>query len=290
MSAPKFDIAAYKKVGMLQQKQKEYFVIRLRCLCGDLSAEQLRVVAEVAQKYAKGQVHLSTRQGIEIHYIHFSDLEKARTELEASGLQMGVCGPRIRVVVCCPGAETCRWGIVETKPVATELDRLHFRQDTPHKFKLGVTGCPHNCAKATENDFGVMGAMLPAWEQATCINCGLCVNICPSQAITKREENDQAFYDLDESKCINCSVCTSGCPVNSWKPAIEGYTVTVGGTMGKLPRMGTVLKKFVRTPEEVYDLSNRVVAYYRANGRKRERFGHMMDRIGVDQVKREVLG
>ena len=108
-------------------------------------------------------------------------------------------------MVACPGNSTCKWGIIDTKDISKELDKRYFREDTPHKFKLSVTGCPHNCAKATENDIGIMGGILPCWKKEICINCDLCVNVCPTQAITK--ENDE--YVLNEDKCIYCSICTA---------------------------------------------------------------------------------
>ncbi|MHB9155809.1 MAG: Mov34/MPN/PAD-1 family protein, partial [Endomicrobiales bacterium] len=215
-----FDLAAFKKIGMIQQKQKEYFAMRLRAVGGDLTAAQLKKIAEVAEKYGKGGVHLSTRQGVEIHHVHYSNLETARRELESVDVRMGACGPRVRVVVACPGNETCRWGVIDTKEIARELDKRYFREETPHKFKLAATGCPHNCAKATENDIGVMGAILPEWKAELCTDCRLCVNICPTKAIEREEKTvDGAVrqvYKLNEDRCLYCSICTSSCPVNAW--------------------------------------------------------------------------
>lgn len=285
MSTQQFDLAAYKKVGMIQQKQQEYFAMRLHAVGGDFTAGQLKKVAEVAEKYGRGQVHLSTRQGIEIHFVHHSKLEEARQDLETAEIAMGACGPRIRIVVACPGAATCRWGIIDTKPVSQYLDQKYFRQDTPHKFKMSVTGCPHNCAKATENDLGIMGGILPRWEKETCLNCDLCINSCPTRAIY--QEADE--YRLDESKCIYCSICTSNCPANSWAAAQKGYILWIGGTMGKIPRLGTKLKALIETEAELYRLVEDIIKYYRNHGKKRERFGHMIDRIGVEQVKGEIL-
>jgi anaerobic sulfite reductase subunit C len=288
-----FDLAALKKIGMIQQKQKEYFAMRLRAVGGDLTAQQLKKISEVARKFGKGEVHLSTRQGIEIHNVHHANLEKARLELEQVGVYMGACGPRVRIVVACPGEATCRWGIIDTKAIAKDLDAKYFREDTPHKFKMAVTGCPHNCAKATENDIGVMGAILPEWKAETCIDCNLCVNVCPTKAIERIEQEDKGVkrqnYVLLEDKCLNCSICTATCPTNSWTVKARGYNLFIGGTMGKIPRLGTLLKKLITEREELYRLIEKAVRYYQQNGRKKERFGHMIDRIGWAKVKEELL-
>jgi dissimilatory sulfite reductase (desulfoviridin) alpha/beta subunit len=280
------DVTEMKKVGMIQQKQKELFAMRLRAVGGDLKTEQLKRIAEVADKYADGEVHLSVRQGVEIHNIKQNDLGKAREELEKVGVRMGACGPRIRVIVACPGSATCRWGIVETKELARELDAKYFRKDMPHKFKISVTGCPNNCAKATENDIGIMGGILPKWEKEECIYCDLCVNVCPTKAIYKEGEE----YKLDRKKCILCSICTTVCPTNSWVPAKKGFTVFIGGTMGKKPRLGTRLIDLVEDKKVLMRLIERTVRYYQENGRKKERFGHSIDRIGEKKVIKELLG
>jgi anaerobic sulfite reductase subunit C len=204
---------------------------------------------------------------------------------------MGACGPRVRIVAACPGNATCRWGIIDTKTVARDLDQRYFGVETPHKFKMAVTGCPHNCAKATENDIGVMGAILPCWDATTCIGCQLCVNTCPTKAIAREEgpSGDTARYILDEDKCINCSICTSSCPANSWTPATTGYNLFIGGTMGKIPRFATLLKRLIQDKEELYRLIEKSLRYYQERGRKRERFGHTIDRLGVEKVKEEIL-
>ncbi len=288
---PVFDSAAYKKIGMIQQRQKEFFAMRLRAIGGDLTADQLRKIADVADRYGRRGVHLSTRQGVEIHYVHHTNLEKARQELASAGVGMGACGPRVRIVAACPGNATCRWGIIDTKAVARDLDQRYFGVDTPHKFKMAVTGCPHNCAKATENDIGVMGAILPRWDAAACIDCRLCVNTCPTKAITREDGAGTAAarYVLDEDKCINCSICTSSCPADSWKPAVTGYNLFIGGTMGKIPRLATLLKRLIPDKDELYRLIENSLRYYQKHGRKKERFGHMIDRIGVEKVKEDIL-
>lgn len=285
MAQSDLDLAALKKVGMIQQKQKDYFALRLHAVGGDFTAEQLRKIAEVAENYGKGQIHVSTRQGMEIHFVHYTHLENARLELEQAGIAMGACGPRVRIVVACPGESTCRWGIIDTKKIAKRLDQAYFRQDTPHKFKMGVTGCPHNCAKATENDLGVMGGILPAWKRESCIGCDLCVSSCPVGAISRVDGE----YRLDESKCIYCSICTSNCPTDAWYPRKKGYIVWIGGTMGKIPRLGTQLKKLIENEDELFKTIDKVIRYYQTHGRKQERFGHMIERIGEEKVKEDLL-
>lgn len=286
MSATRLDPAELSRNGMIRQKQEEYFVIRLHSVGGDFSVEQMKKVLEVAERFGKGHVHLSTRQGIEIHFVHDTLLEAARQELESAGVSMGVSGPRVRVVTACPGGATCRWGIIETKEIARDLDRVYFRQEMPYKFKIAVTGCPHNCAKASENDVGVMGGIRPTWEASACNDCGACVKACPVDAIEEIDGN----YAVDSTRCINCNICTSTCPTGAWTALERGYILWLGGTMGKKPRLATRRTELIPTKERLYVLIDRAVAYYRANGHKKERFGHTIDRMGVEKSLETIFG
>ncbi len=280
LAAAKVNIDELKRVGIIAQNQKDTFLIRLRTVAGDMSAGELNTVSQVSQKYGNGRVHLTTRQAVEIHNIRVDDLDVAREELEQNGIVLGVCGPRGRGIVACPGSATCTSGIIETRELAAELDALYFRQQAPHKFKIGVSGCPNNCSKPVENDVGVMGGVLPGWDRESCITCWLCVSICPVQAITERSEE----FVLDADKCITCGLCIQNCPSSAWTARKTGYTLYLGGTMGKRPRLGTRAKALIESKGELLRYIRRAFVFYLAEGRKKERFGHMLDRIGVEKA------
>jgi anaerobic sulfite reductase subunit C len=275
----KVNLDELKRVGIIAQNQKDTFLIRLRTVGGDLSVGELSVIAEVAKKYGRGEVHLTTRQAVEITHVNVDDLEAARNELEQGGIVLGVCGPRGRGIVACPGTAICTSAIIETKELAAELDRAYFRQQAPHKFKIGVSGCPNSCSKPIENDVGVMGGVLPAWDKNACISCRLCVSICPVNAI---EEKDAA-YILDRDKCIYCGLCIKNCPATAWTAEKTGYTLFLGGTLGKRPRLGTRAKVLIGTKEELLKHIESAFKFYLAHGNRKERFGHTLDRIGLNK-------
>lgn len=267
------------------QKQKVLFAIRLHAVGGDLCTEQLRCISDVAEQFGQGAVHITSRQGIEIPNVKKEDLAEAQKILEAAGISMGADGNRVRVVIACPGETTCRYGSIDTRSLANELDRRFFRVDTPYKIKMGVTGCPNNCGKARESDIGVMGSRIPEWDGTDCIHCNLCVKLCAVGAIEERDGE----YIRDSDKCINCSACSTRCPSGSWKVASKGYTVLIGGTLGKRPRLGSVLAKNVVTEADVLELVAKTICYYQENGQPRERLGHLIDRLGLDQVRSAIL-
>ncbi len=284
-AAVNLNIDELKRVGIIAQKQKDTYLIRLRTVGGDMTAEEVQTVARVSEKFGNGRVHLTTRQAIEIHNIPLQDIQEAREELEQNGIVLGVCGPRGRGIVACPGSATCTSGIIETKDLAAELDAAYFREQAPHKFKIGISGCPNNCSKPIENDIGVMGGVLPGWDQEACISCRLCVNICPAQAI---QEQNKEFL-LDSEKCMLCGLCIRNCPRSAWKAEKMGYTLYLGGTMGARPRLGTRARVLIESREELLGYIRNAFDYYRAQGRKKERFGHMLDRIGTDKAFQEIF-
>ena len=239
----------------IKQKQKGKFAVRIRAVGGDLTVEQLSAISAVAEKYGVGGVHLTTRQGVEIHEVSAEDLKAAQTELEAAGLKMGADGNRVRIVVACPGNATCRFGSIDTKSLAAELDRRYFRMDTPYKLKMGVTGCPNNCGKAREADIGVMGVRIPTWNPEGCIQCNICIDMCAPKAIHEVD----GHYIRNTEICIGCSACTVRCPKDCWTAESYGYTVLIGGTLGKIPRLGTPLAENIFSEDEVFKLIDRTV-------------------------------
>ena len=179
----KIDYAALKKGGFMRQKQKGFFSLRIQVVGGNLTAENIKAVADVAEKYGKGYVHMTSRQGIEIPFINFEDIEEVRAKLADGGVKPGVCGPRVRTVTACQGSEICPSGCIDTYSLAKKLDEHYFGRELPHKFKFGVTGCQNNCLKAEENDIGVKGGMEVSWVADKCINCGVCEKACREDAM-----------------------------------------------------------------------------------------------------------
>jgi len=169
--------------------------------------------------------------------------------------------------------------------IAEELDRRYFRLDVPYKIKIGVTGCANNCGKARESDIGVMGMRIPVWSEEQCIGCGACVKMCPVHAITCTDER----YQRDESVCIGCSVCSVLCPKSAWGPESTGYTLLIGGTLGKKPRLGIPLRTNIQTEDELFDLVEKTLRFYKKHGQPKERLGHVMSRMGENQAIRTIL-
>lgn len=282
--APKIDYASLKSGGIIMQKDDDFFVLRLRLPGGRVSADALPKLAEVAKKYGRGVIHLTTRQGVEIPWIEFGKIEDARKELAEACLTLGACGPRFRVVVACPGSEVCKHGLVDSQSFGKKIDERFGGQALPHKFKAAVSGCPNTCSKPLENDIGFCGVVLPELNADECKGCGLCADSCKEKAISLKDGKPV----IDPDRCIHCGDCILGCPTDSWKAKRTGYAVFAGGKMGRHPQIGKKIAEFV-DEEQGLEIIQRSLDFYRREGQKRERFGNMINRIGLEKFREAVL-
>ncbi|MBI9030497.1 4Fe-4S binding protein [bacterium] len=273
-----------KRNGFLPQRQKDLFSMRIGITGGQIDATHLRALADAAEKYGDGYVHITSRQGIEIPFINLNDTDAARCDMDNANIRAGVAGKRVRAVVACQGDQVCNHGLIDAQKIAQRLDNLYFGADVPYKFKIGITGCPSACLKPQENDLGIMGTVHPEWNKATCTECGVCIKRCKANTITKSGNSIR----IDKDRCILCGECILACKKDSMQAEKIGYTIFVGGKVGRFPREGTKLVELFDL-EKVYSIVDRTIDLYCKNGRERERLGDVIDRIGIDAFKKETL-
>jgi anaerobic sulfite reductase subunit C len=277
------DYKELKKGGFMKQVQKDCFSLRLRVVGGQINAEQLKKVYEIAERYGKSYIHMTSRQSIEIPFIKLEDVETVKRELAGAGLQPGACGPRVRTITACQGCAICPSGLIDTTDIAKEFDRKFYARELPHKFKLGITGCRNNCLKAEENDFGVKGGMLPIWTESNCSFCGLCEAVCPTKAI-KVNKNDKSL-SFDEKECIYCGKCVKSCPTEAWKGK-SGFIVYFGGLFGNRIAIGKQLIPILFTKEELFKVAEATLEFFEEHAKPGERFCNTLDRVGWDLLKK----
>ncbi len=281
--ADTINYAELKKGGFMKQKQKGFGSLRLAVVGGNLTASQIKTVSEVAEKYGKGYVHMTSRQGIEIPFINVNQLAEVKAALAAGGVKTGVCGPRVRTVTACQGSEICPSGCIDTYTLAKELDERYFGRELPHKFKFGVTGCQNNCLKAEENDVGIKGGMEIAYKESACIGCGVCIKACRTDALSIADGK----IVLDESKCNNCARCVKSCPTDAWE-GTPGYIVSFGGTFGNFVYKGEELVPIIKDKETLFRVTDAAIEYFEENAKPSERFRKTLERLGDEGLKKKV--
>ncbi|MFA4904839.1 MAG: 4Fe-4S dicluster domain-containing protein [Desulfobaccales bacterium] len=281
---PSIDYAALKSGGIIMQKDEDFYAIRLRLPGGSILADLLPKIAQVAKRYGRGEVRLTARQGIEIPWIKFKEIEAARKELAGAGLTLGPCGPRFRTVTACPGLPVCRRALADSQSFARQIDWKFGGLQLPHKFKATVSACPNACSRPMENEIGFCGNAEPKLEEDACMGCGLCVDICREKALVLQDGKPQ----LDETRCVLCADCLQSCPTDAWKTKRMGYAVYVGGKNGRHPTQGKKIADFV-DEEQGMRIIERCLDFYLQHGNKRERLGEMIRRVGMDEFKAAVL-
>jgi len=129
---------------------------------GVTSIEQLRKIADVAEKYDVPMIKLTGGQRIDLLGVPKEDLPKVWTDL---GMPSGYAyGKSFRTVKTCVGQEFCRFGTGDSTKLGIEIEERYQGLESPAKMKLAVSGCPRNCAESLVKDVGIVAVEGGRWE------------------------------------------------------------------------------------------------------------------------------
>ena len=124
---------------------------------GMTTPQELRAIADAADKYGVDTVHVTGGQRIGLYGLKKEELPAIWKDLNDAGMVSGhAYGKALRTVKTCVGKEWCRFGTQDSTGVGIKLEELSWGSWMPHKFKMAASGCPRNCAEATIKDFGVV--------------------------------------------------------------------------------------------------------------------------------------
>ena len=281
-------IASVKGRGFLLNRGTESFSGRIVAPGAVFTAKDLMTISEIAEKYGSGKVGFTSRLSAEVVGIPFDKIEEACAYAAERGLYFGGTGAKIRPVTACKGT-TCVYGNYDTQALAKEIHENYYigwsKVQLPHKFKIGVGGCPNSCMKPSLNDFGVEGRKVPKFDPELCRGCKICAveKACPSKAA--HVENGKLVIG---ENCLSCGVCTGKCPFNAVAPESETvYRIYVGGTWGKSTRIGTPLTRFV-TREEIAPVLEKTMLWFKENAFAKERLGKAIDRLGFEKFEADI--
>ena len=279
-------ITSVKGRGFLRNRGTDCFSGRIVTVAGLFTPDQLHAIAECSEKYGNGKVIFTARLAAEIVGIPFDKIPEAEAFMAERGLYFGGTGAKVRPITACKGT-TCVYGNIDTQALAKVIyDKFYIGMrdvKLPHKFKIGVGGCPNSCMKPSLNDVGVEGCRAFSFDSELCRGCKKCAvaESCPTKAVSVI--GGKAV--IDTSKCTSCGVCVGKCPFGAVpKEAASVCRIFVGGTWGKTQRMGTLLNS-VYSADEVPTVIEKVMLWYKENGYVKERLGATVDRIGMDALE-----
>ncbi len=163
---PKVDIAdenvfqKWKATNLIPQKQEGYVAIGIKVLLGDFYTKEARLLADLVENYAAGELRLTLRQNILIPYVREELLPFFYTELEKLGF--AEIGYNTAVdITACPGTDTCNLGISSSTGIAEELERV-IKAEYPHyvdnpDVAIKISGCMNACGQHNMANIGFQG-------------------------------------------------------------------------------------------------------------------------------------
>ncbi|MBQ3103699.1 MAG: (4Fe-4S)-binding protein [Oscillospiraceae bacterium] len=285
------EIKRVKGQGFLNQKGTDLFNGRVITVNGKITADQALVIAEAAKLYGDGTMMFTTRLTVEVSGIHFDNIPAFQEYVAKAGLVTGGTGAMVRPVVSCK-ATTCQYGLYDAYSLSEKIhERFYLGYHgvrLPHKFKIACGGCPNNCVKPDLNDLGIIGQMIPTVDAESCRSCKNCkiMAVCPMGAAGMDENGTLA---LDDAVCKKCGRCVGKCPFNATPEGTPAFKICIGGRWGKKGAQGLALNRMFTSEEEVLNVVEKAILFYREQGKIGERFGDTIARLGFEYCEKEIL-
>ena len=124
---------------------------------GITTPDELRAIADAADKYMVPTVKVTGGQRIDLLGVKGEDLPDIWKDLNDAGMVSGYAYSKgLRTVKTCVGTDHCRFGTQDSTGLGIKLEKTLHGSWTPHKLKLAVSGCPRNCAESTCKDIGII--------------------------------------------------------------------------------------------------------------------------------------
>ena len=169
------------------QKDGTYSVVP-RMWGGVTTPDELRAIADAADKYNVPTVKVTGGQRIDLLGVRKEDLPAIWYDLNQAGMVSGHAYSKgLRTVKTCVGTDHCRVATQDSTGLGIKLEKELWGSWTPHKLKLGVSGCPRNCAEATCKDIGVI-----------CVDSGYEISVAGAAGMEVKETEALTKVDTEE--------------------------------------------------------------------------------------------
>ena len=267
-------------------------VVRVLLPSGNfVTSEMLDKLADFADKYGVGMLHaITTGHNIEIPGIPKERIREFVAAFREAGLEIGSTGDAFRNTTACVGQTLCEYANVDALGAR---DNFYERYNDyakyptfPHKVKLKISGCPLDCARATQKaDIGIVGA----WKDAPEINGQKMkelsreskeelVRSCPTGAISLNGDSI-SIKGEDCSQCMMCLRKANGI-ISPGKE--KQFLIYIGGKLrGKKGPLSSKLLARVDSIDAAMDLIDGIVEVFTEHAGRKERLGDMLFRIGM---------
>jgi NAD(P)H-nitrite reductase large subunit len=179
--------------GVIIQRDKQTYAVAPHIPCGVVKPETLRKLAAVAERYGAQALKITSAARIAIVGVDEKDVESIWSQLGMSpGFAVGLC---VRSVKACPGTTFCKRGLQDSLTLGLKLDEKYHGLELPAKLKIGVSGCPNQCAETCIKDIGLVG-MPKGWKVLVGGNGGAKPRL--SRELVKDLSEEQALELVDK--------------------------------------------------------------------------------------------
>jgi dissimilatory sulfite reductase (desulfoviridin) alpha/beta subunit len=143
------------------QKQEGYMVVAVALPLGDITAHQLRSLADIVRRYSKEAARTTVEQNFVIRWVSGADLAALYRDLESAGLAQPGAGTIVDITSC-PGTDTCKLGISSSRGLAAELrkrltEKNYQWDESVQNLHIKVSGCFNSCGQHHVADLGFYG-------------------------------------------------------------------------------------------------------------------------------------
>lgn len=155
-------LLAWTTTNVRPQKQQGFVIVTVATLLGDLTAEQMRLLASLASAFGDGAVRVTMDQNAVIRWVPSADVAALYQRLAAAGLARGGAGT-LSDVVSCPGAESCRLAVTQSRGLGRLLadglaERPALVAALP-QLDIKISGCPNGCGQHHIAGIGFQGSL-----------------------------------------------------------------------------------------------------------------------------------
>lgn len=141
--------------GVIVQRDRQNYAVVPHIPCGVVTPEVLRKIVDVAEKYGIKTLKITSAARIALLGIKEKDIDALWSDLQMdAGAVVGYC---VRSVKACPGSQFCKRAQQDSLAVGLLLDSKCHSVEMPGKMKIGVSGCPNQCAETCIKDIGLVG-------------------------------------------------------------------------------------------------------------------------------------
>ncbi|RLJ67262.1 sulfite reductase (ferredoxin) [Lacinutrix venerupis] len=150
----------WKATNIIPQKQDGYFAVGIKVLLGDFYTDKARLLADLVEKYAAGEIRLSLRQNILIPFVKADLIPFFYQELKKLGFAEAGYNKAVDITAC-PGTDTCNLGIASSTGIAEELERI-IKAEYPQYLSnndlvIKISGCMNACGQHNMANIGFQG-------------------------------------------------------------------------------------------------------------------------------------